>query len=128
MKSLVAALLLFSLMLGVLVLNTRYLSRVTNELERCTEAIPSFTKGDEEWDAIRKAGLDRLASVWETERNKVSLSVTVRVTEGIDDAIGKMQAALRHGDRTEFDASREHLLRITDDLRRYDGITLGSIL
>ena len=127
MKALVISLLLFALMLGTLVLNAEYLSDIAEELELYTRSIPSFSE-NASYDPSRTEELDLLAEFWKRERKKVSLSVTVRIAEEIDEKICNMKAALTHDDKTEFDSSREHLLRIADGLRQYDRISVGSIL
>lgn len=123
MKSFAVSLLLFTVMLGGILVNGRYLHTLADTLDSATEAIP--TCGD---DNAKRDALDRVCAIWERNRTAVSLSVTVRVTEGIDDCLGKMNAALKYGEDTEFDASKEHLLRIIEDIRRYDRLQLGSIL
>ena len=129
MKSLITSVLLFCLMAGYLFWNSHFLSDTSEEITRCLREIPTYAEGSAtNEEALRKDGLLRLSELWERKSPLLSLSVSVRVTEGFEDALGRMRAAFDHKDATEFDASREHLLRIAADLHRYDGISVGSIL
>lgn len=128
MKSLLVSLLLFLLMLGGIFCNSRYLSHVADTLSSCIEDIPTYAESNASNDLDREENVKRLAALWEKNRDIISLSVTVRVTEGFEDALGTLQAALEYEEPSHFDAAREHLLRIVEDLRRYDRPGFGSIL
>lgn len=125
MRSFLISLILFALVLGGIFLNSRYLSRLSEEMYDTLEAIPAFS--EEASDEIRVAGTERLARLWEKHRKTVSFTVLTHTVEGIDDRLGALQAALRYRDAVEFDTAREHLLRIIGDLVCYETVRLGSI-
>ena len=127
MKSFIASLLLFSLMLGGIFWNCRYLSELSRELHDAVLEIPSLES--EEGDTARRIEcFGQLSRLWKKHRDKVSFTVTMHMVEGIDDRLGALEAAIRYGDAREFYEVREHLLRIIDDLAFYDALQLGSIL
>ena len=127
MRSFLASLVLFSLMLGAIFLNSRYLLQLSREMQDAAEAIPSLSEKDAEQLMILER-LDTLECIWEKNRETVALTVSQRTVEGIDDCLGTLDAAIRHGDAFEFDRTRAHLLRIINDLGYYDVIQLGSVL
>lgn len=124
MKSFYLSLLIFALLLGAIVLNGRYLTDVSDRLTEAVERIPDF--GEDAEGPLRRLRLDEAREIWHRESGTVAYFVTVRVTEGIEDAFGALSASLAHGDRTTFDAERDHLLRIAEDLRRYGRPDLAS--
>ena len=125
MKSFYLSLLIFALLLGAITLNGRYLANVSDRLSDAVERIPDFGEEDVE-DPLRRLRLDEAREIWRRESETVAYFVTVRVTEGIEDAFGSLSASLAHGDRAGFDAARDHLLRIAQDLRRYGRPDLAS--
>lgn len=127
MKSFVSSLLLFSLMLGGIFLNSRYLARLSSEMRDTAEALPPISDETSD-DAFRTAQFERLTRLWQKHRDAVSLTVTMRMVEGIDDCLGALEAAIRYDSAEEFDVAREHLLRIIRDLGYYDALQLGSVL
>ena len=125
MKAFLLSLLLFSLMVGAIILNSRYLLSVSSELYARTEALPAITGSSVSEEA--EAMLSGLTVYWKKHRSAVSFTVQMRVIEGIDDALGALSASAEYGCATEFERAREHLLRITEDLGYYDRIGLGSL-
>lgn len=125
MKATLISILIFALLLTGIFCNGRYLHRVTGDLYDCLRAVPSYADSDENSDSVRATALRRFRTVWEAERLRVSLTVSLHVTEGIDDCLGRLDAALAHREKCEFDASLEHLFRIVEDLCRYDGACMA---
>ena len=119
MKTLLATLLLFTLMLALIAINARYLSSVSAELTAVAEALADASDDDL---------LTALEQLWRSERDRVSLTVPSRVTEGIDGAISELRAAERHGDAFALERARCALLRLASELSLYGGIRLGGLL
>ena len=126
MKALIASSLLFLSVLALIIINCRYLEGLSEELCTAVESIPRAAEDD----AITSAHLEafrKAEHVWRENRSTVSLSAPVRVTEGIDDCMGEISASLFCKDAFALETAREHLLRILEDLRRYDAIRIGSV-
>ena len=129
MKTFISSLLIFSVMLLLIRENGDYLSKTADELREILYGIPQYndilSSHTEEESRER---LLLLKARWHEEHERVSLTVSVRITEGIDDCLDRMCGALDHNDGAEFDSSRAHLLRILDDLHRYEGVALGALV
>ena len=126
MKSFTVSLLLFSVMLGGIILNTRYLTSVADQITASIEELPDGIAN--ETSASEDPAIGRLCDLWASERSTVSLSVSIRVIEGIDDGIELLTVAARHGCAADYETARMHLLRIARDIRRYEELSFGSIL
>lgn len=129
MKTFLSSLLIFSLMLFLIFTNGKYLAKTADDLREILHRLPAYTEIVTE--AKQAAAAEQLLFLkirWGEERERISLTVSVRITEGIDDCLDRMHGALTHRDGTEFDASRAHLLRILDDLHRYEGFALGALV
>ena len=129
MKTFLSSLLIFSLMLFLIFINGKYLAKTADDLREILCRIPEYAEiGTEARRDEVKEQLLSLKVRWHEERERISLTVSVRITEGIDDCLDRMHGALTHHDGAEFDASRAHLLRILDDLHRYEGFALGALV
>ena len=129
MKTFLTSLLIFSLMLFLIYANGKYLAGTADDLREILCRIPEYREIGTA--ARRNEVKEQLLSLkvrWHEERERISLTVSVRITEGIDDCLDRMHGALSYGDGAEFDASRAHLLRILDDLHRYEGFALGALV
>ena len=129
MKTFISSLLIFSVMLLLIRENGDYLSKTADELREFLYGIPQYNEirtSDTKEESREQLLL--MKARWHEERDRVSLTVSVRITEGIDDCLDRMCGALDHDDGTEFDSSRAHLLRILDNLHRYEGVALGALV
>lgn len=126
MKSFLIALVLFSLMLSLLCVNGRFLSKSADALISKTEEIPFYGAAAQSSSALHDT-VSALECEWERVKKPISLAVTVRFIEGVDDELGRLRSALRNGDACEFDTAKEHLLRIFEGLYQYEKIAFGGI-
>ena len=129
MKTFISSLLIFSVMLLLIRENGDYLAKTADELRELLSGVPQYSElRSSQTEKETRERLLLLKARWHEERDRVSLTVSVRITEGIDDCLDRMFGALDYDDGTEFDSSRAHLLRILDDLHRYEGIALGALV
>ena len=129
MKTFISSLFIFFVMLLLIRENGDYLAKTADDLREILYGVPQYSdirSSDTEKESRDR--LLRLKALWHEERERVSRTVSVRITEGIDDCLDRMLGALDHGEGAEFDISRAHLLRILDDLHRYEGIAIGALV
>ena len=129
MKTFISSFTIFTVMLLLIRANGKYLSDVSGELAEIARGIPTYNEieSNDSFDTSREM-LTRFKEIWQREQERVSLTVSVRITEGIDDCLDRLFGAIDNGDGCEFDSSRAHLLRILYDLHRYEGVALGALV
>lgn len=122
MKSFIATLIIFVLLLVIIVFNFFYINRVGDNMTEMVNAL-------EFYDSTGcKAGLERLYGYWKDNEAKVSLSVSYIELNSVDDNMTKMISYFECDDRTEFECSRASLLNAIEEMRRLEAFSIKNIL
>lgn len=114
MKSFLASVILFTVMLSGIIFNSIYINNVATEIETRLDALPDIGEsGCEEQTAS-------LLRAWEKEVGWVSLSVSFPVFDRISEQIALLHAAAVCGDLYGYRAAIALLYDATDDMRRLE--------
>ena len=128
MKALIGSFFLFLLLLGGILINSRYIVGLGEALLSELSEIPDYTQAGEEQDSLRESGVASLTKRWEAARMAVSVSVNSRLEGEIDEAISRLQSALHHKETGEFDHARRRLILLLGDLMRHEKFDPRSIV
>lgn len=128
MKALIGSFFLFLLLLGGILINSRYIVGLGEALLSELSEIPDYTQAGEEQDSLRESGVASLTKRWEAARMAVSVSVNSRLEGEIDEAISRLQSALHHKEAGEFDHARRRLILLLGDLMRHEKFDPRSIV
>ena len=128
MKALIGSFFLFLLLLGGILINSRYIVGLGEALLSELSEIPDYVQAGEEQDPLREAGVASLTRRWEAARMAVSVSVNSRLEGEIDEAISRLRSALHHKEAGEFDHARRRLILLLGELMRHEKFDPRSIV
>ena len=128
MKALIGSFLLFLLLVGGVLLNSRYTLSLGEDLLSILSEIPDYTEAGAERDPFRASEIEALKERWETARAAVSVTVHSRIEGDIDEAISHLKTALYHGEKAEFDHARSRLFLLLEELMRHEKFDPKSIV
>ena len=119
MKTFLAALVLFSLMLFGVTWNAIYINKVANELEEQLSALPPINDPACE-DAARA-----IRDYWDERKNRVSLSARFSLSDRISEQAYTLLACASCGDLYGFEVARALFSDAVDDLSRTETLRAG---
>lgn len=109
MKSFVASILVFGVLLCVIFINYNYVLRVCEELEQKIDALPACGEATE--------AINDLVERWETESRKLKLSISLRQIDKMEECLSDLYYAASYGDANIFEQSRCRAKAIIRDIR-----------
>lgn len=119
MKTFWAALALFAVLLGVVVLNFYHINHVADELNRKLDALPACEEAEE--------ALDEMYRYWEGHKKCASLSVSYEVLYKMEENMTDMRSAMAEEEASEFEKARA-LMRISiRQMRRLEKFSIENI-
>ena len=119
MKTFCAAILLFAVLLGAVILNFYHINRVADELGRQLEALPACE------DAA--GALEEMYGYWDRRKKGISLSVSYEVMYQIEENITDMRSAAASSESAEYEKARA-LTRISlKQMRRLEKFSIENI-
>ena len=119
MKSFIAAILLFVLLTGGIVINSVYILQGCNELCRYAEEIKSSKSSTE---------LSHIKAYWDKHRYFFGLTVSEAKTERMDELIISLFAASKEKNSYEILRICELIKALSEDIATYERISLNGIL
>lgn len=122
MKSFLASLILFALMLGAILWNTFYISRVSEDLYESLNALPAAADPDVLTKALE------LQSYWEKHAPTVGLSVSYTVTDRLSEQAATLVACASCGDTFGFQTAKALFWDAVGDMTRLEKISIENIL
>ena len=109
MKSFVASMLVFGMLLCAILLNYNYVLRVCVELEQKIDTLPACSEAAEAVDDLMKR--------WETESRKLKLSISLHQIDKMEECLSDLYYAAHYGDANIFEQSRCRAKTIIRDIR-----------
>lgn len=120
MKTFIASICAFSLLLFLITWNVCFVNRTMDEMENAVRALPACEHASE--------ALDELDARWQEKRTTLSLSVSYNEMRDLDVYLAQMRAAAAERDDLQFETARLMALDAIKDIRRLERITLTSVL
>lgn len=119
MKTFWAALVLFAVLLGAVVLNFFHINHVADELNRQLDALPACEQASE--------ALEEMYRYWDGHKKCASLSVSYEVLYKMEENITDMRSAVAQKEENEFEKARA-LMRISiRQMRRLEKFSVENI-
>ena len=122
MKSLIATLVLFCLLLVSVALNARHVGRVSADLTERIEALPDATSKD------CPAAVRALNDYWLTRVEWLEFSAGYTVVDRVTEQAATLLACAECGDLYGYRTALALLLDAVEDLARTEKLTVGTVL
>ena len=120
MKTFIASLCAFALLLLLIAWNVRFVNSAMDELENSLLSLPTCENASAE--------IERIDAQWQKKRKAISLSVSYNELREMDVCLAQMSAAVKEQDALQFETARLMALDTITDIRRLERITLVNIL
>ena len=118
MKTFIIALVVFSVLLTLIILNALFVNRTMDELRAAILILP----------ACDEIALVDILTSWKNHYTLLSLSVSRNEMRDMDVWLAEMRIAATRGDTLQFETARAKALDSIDDIRRLERIALSNIL
>ena len=109
MKSFIASLVIFTVLLCMIIWNCCYTVRICNRLEILIDNLPPAENASQ---AVRE-----LRDFWEHESAKISISISLQIIHKADDCFTELQYAADYGDVATFEKNRYLAKMIVQELK-----------
>ena len=120
MRTFIASLCAFALLLLLIAWNARFVNAAMDELEHGIRSLPSCESANTQ--------LEHIDTQWQKRRKVISLSVSYNELREMDVCLTQMRAAVKEQDALQFETARLMALDTIMDIRRLERITLINIL
>ena len=120
MKTFIAALCAFAVLLGVIIGNCFYVKRTTEYMENALYALPAASEAD--------APLAALEEYWRVRHTEISFSVSFNEIHALDEHMTQLRAAADKGEDYEFELARALALKAVERIRRLERFSFECIL
>ena len=120
MKTFIASLCAFFLLILLIIWNSFFVRSTTRELERSLSEMPICKEAEE--------AVERLYSYWEKQHLRLSLSIAFADIHNMDVCVLEMKTAVQNKDALQFETARLLALDAIEDMQRLERITWDSIL
>ena len=119
MRALVATLILFSLLVGVIVTNALYVNSVCDRLDITAEALKSSSS--------KERLISDLRATWNKSRSLLGFSIRASKIERMGDLIESLSASYEAQNDAEFQKYCILISELAKELARYEKLSLNSI-
>lgn len=119
MKALVISLLLLSLVLGAVVINSFYVRKVCGEVYELAEKL----KSADECDAL----INNMKKIWSNARPFLDLSIRLNEIERMNDLIESLESSYISKNGAEFQKYRRLISELAEELISHEKISFKSI-
>lgn len=119
MRSFVVAILLFSLTIGCIMLNSFY---VNHSLEKISEISDKISSSDQD-----RSALDELTEYWFNSRKMLGFSIKETKLERMSELIGSLEFASQSNNRAEIRRICSLIRELCKETRDYERISIQSI-
>lgn len=119
MKTFVASLIFFALLLGAICWNCIFINSMADEMNRRVTEIPSY--------ADAKDALDSLSAYWEKRHAIASLSVSYEVLYEVEENLSDLRSAAAQNEESDFEEARSRVLVSIRQLRRLEQFSIENI-
>jgi len=119
MRSFIATLLLFFLLVGSVVVNSIYVSSVCEKLENMANALKSSTQ--------REPLISQLKSIWHSNSSYLNLSIRTNEIERMNDLIESLAASHNAKNEAEFQKYCILISALASDFSNYEKFSFHSI-
>ncbi len=119
MKTLIASILIFFVMLTGIILNAIFLHRTLGQIQELLDEMESL-------DASAESVLE-LETLWADKRNLVALTVGVREVMLMDERLTELKWAQADGTEEEFQKHRALMRAVTEELLRQESLRIDSV-
>ena len=109
MKSFIASLLVFGVLLCVILINYSYVLRVCEELEQKIDALPECSEATE--------AMSDLLILWDKRSSMLKFSISLRQIDKMEECLSDLYYAASHGDARVFEQSRFRAKAVIRDIR-----------
>ena len=118
MKTFIVALVVFSVLLTLIILNALFVNRAMDKFRSDILALP----------ACDEIALSDVVAAWESYYTLLSLSVSRNEMRDMDVWLAEMRVAAKRDDALQFETARAKALDSIDDIRRLERIALSNVL
>ena len=119
MKTLIASIALFVILIIIIIGNVLYVNYVTNEIRRYTEQL--CIGGDSE-------PIEELTSFWRTNKKYVALSISHEHLDSLSELIIKLEGAYKAGNTATLETTKQLIFDDLAGITRFEKISIENIL
>ena len=118
MKTLIASVILFALLIGTIIGNIFYIKYSTEAIRSYTEAISTDSSPEE---------IEKLSDFWKKHKKLISLSVSYTELDDICDLIIKLESAYKTGNAAAIERNKELIFDELAGITRFEKISIENI-
>lgn len=118
MKTLIASVILFALLVIIIIGNIFYIKRTTDKLRSYTEAITADSPASD---------MERLSSFWKDNKKFIALSVSYTELDDICELIIRLESAHKTGNTDAIERNKELIFDELVGITRFEKISIENI-